>query len=64
MLSVSGCVSDTQIPTTPKVVDTACLWVNVIRIHNDDYKLMDIRTLRTIDAHNQAVEKNCPKESK
>ena len=42
-----------------QVIDTACKWTDKIMLHGDDYKLMDIRTLRVIDSHNRAWEKNC-----
>ena len=49
-----------QKKTETVVIDTACKWVSVIYLHGDDYKVMDVRTLRGIDAHNSAVTKNCP----
>lgn len=59
LICVSGCVQSGQVPTEPVTIDTACKWVGIIYLHGDDYKLMDARTLRAIDAHNTAVTANC-----
>lgn len=60
MSFASGCTTGGPSKTNePVVVDTACKWVKVIKLHADDWKLIDIRTARAIDAHNTAVEKNC-----
>lgn len=64
LICVSGCGKITQTSNPPVIIDTACKWVEVIRLHGNDADVMDIRTLRTIDSFNRAVEKNCPKENK
>lgn len=64
MSFANGCATSGPTNNQPVVIDTACKWVSVIRLHGDDYKNTDIRTLRAIDAHNSAVEKNCPASDK
>ncbi|WP_454551246.1 hypothetical protein [Klebsiella aerogenes] len=44
----------------PVVVDTACNWVRIIYLTDDDIDVLDKQTKRDILAHNKSVLANCP----
>jgi len=41
------------------VVDTACSWVRIIYLTDQDIDMMDMQTKRDILAHNKSVQANC-----
>ncbi|CAM8018595.1 Rz-like spanin [Klebsiella quasipneumoniae subsp. quasipneumoniae] len=43
----------------PVVVDTACSWVRIIYLTDDDINVLDKQTKRDILTHNKAVQANC-----
>ena len=60
MLTVS-CAS-THEKADSVVIDTSCIWVQLIIISKSDILAMDPRTKRAILAHNKKVEANCPEK--
>ncbi|MEA9393128.1 hypothetical protein SJI19_21750 [Acerihabitans sp. TG2] len=58
---IASCSRNTPTPQTKTVVvDTACSWVRIIRLTQEDIKALDPRTKRDILAHDIAVDANCP----
>ena len=56
----AGCSS---LNTTPQIkyitIDSSCSAFSPIITHGNDYKVMDIRTVRQINAHNDLYDKLC-----
>lgn len=46
-------------PPAPVVVDTACNWVRVIYLTDDDIDVLNKQTKRDIRAYNKSVQANC-----
>ncbi|EOD3067933.1 hypothetical protein ACRZ6Q_000441 [Citrobacter freundii] len=57
MLTVS-CAKN--LPAKPEVTDTACDWVSIIYLTENDIAVLDKQTKRDILAHNRSVQRNCP----
>ncbi|MGG8232755.1 hypothetical protein [Klebsiella aerogenes] len=45
----------------PVVVDTACSWVRIIYLTDNDIDVLDKQTKRDVLAHNKSVDLNCLK---
>ncbi|EPD8812195.1 TPA: hypothetical protein ACXPX3_000766 [Klebsiella variicola subsp. variicola] len=54
---IGSCASTSPAPV---VVDTACSWVMVIYLIDDDIDVLDKQTKRDILTHNKSVRGNCP----
>ncbi|EPL9887317.1 MULTISPECIES: hypothetical protein [Klebsiella] len=53
---IGSCVSTSPAPV---VVDTACSWMRIIYLTDNDIDVLDKQTKRDILAHNKAVQANC-----
>ncbi|EOJ9253604.1 hypothetical protein [Klebsiella michiganensis] len=53
---IASCAQDLPAPV---VVDTACSWVRIIYLTDQDIDMMDMQTKRDILAHNKSVQANC-----
>nr|DAI70280.1 MAG TPA: hypothetical protein [Bacteriophage sp.] len=64
MLLATSCANHSSTPTTEaptKTVDSLCTQDAPIRTHGKDADLMDIRTVRAINNHNDLWVKLCGK---
>jgi len=65
MLLASGCSNQntTGHDQPNSVIDTSCSSFSPIYTYGDDYKTMDVRTVRQINTHNQVWEQLCGSEN-
>lgn len=62
-LLATGCVTRNTTPTTEYItVDSSCTLFNPIYTHGKDADLMDIRTVRAINTHNELWDRICSKK--
>ena len=59
----SACAAQNTIPRTEYIVtDSSCTLFSPIYTHGKDADLMDIRTVREINTHNELWDKICSKQ--